>query len=439
MKTAKLIAMALMMVVAMAACTNEVEKPDREQEDFFDEEYWATSTDTAVTGQATDVTYYSATLTGKLNIKTFSSLPQYTTWGVVISATNPDPMPNADDCVTIISKRQAKIFTCSATGLTMGTKYYYRAYLRESNGKTLRIGRVMYFTTLKCSVSTSDADPVSIFSATIRGESSIKLNDTKFLGEVGFLYTKRQTDRPNPSVDTFVKGSVSPNDSVRFEAQLTGLTSSTRYTYMAYLKIDTVYYWGDPISFTTQNLSIEDSDLPVDLGLTTLWAARNVGASKAELAGTYFGWGDPTGDKTSSNPADYPSVASLVGTDYDIATANLGAGWQMPTFEQFEELINECDWVWTTWHDTQGYAVVSRTNGKAIFLPAGGYAKPLDDDGREVIGQGIAEPLGYYWTANLSSFSRFAYSLKITSKKPDMHKLDNDKSYGYMVRAVLAE
>ena len=76
MKTAKLIAMALMMVVAMAACTNEVEKPDREQEDFFDEEYWATSTDTAVTGQATDVTYYSATLTGKLNIKTFSSFPQ---------------------------------------------------------------------------------------------------------------------------------------------------------------------------------------------------------------------------------------------------------------------------------------------------------------------------------------------------------------------------
>ena len=82
---------------------------------------------------------------------------------------------------------------------------------------------------------------------------------------------------------------------------------------------------------------------------------------------------------------------------------------------------------------------MSRTNGKAIFLPAAGYAKPLDDDGREIIGEGIAEPLGYFWTANLSSFSRFAYSLKINSKTIDIHKLDFDKSYGYMVRPVLAE
>ena len=439
MRTAIRILAAFLAIVAMVACTNEVSNPDREPEDFFDEDYWATSTDTVVTGKTSDITYYSATLTGKLNIKSFSSLPQYTTWGFIISATNPDPRPNGEGCITILSKRQAKIFTCEAAGLAMGTRYYYRAYLRESNGKALRLGRVMYFTTQTCSVNTTEAAPVSIFSATMHGQSSIKLNDAKFSGEVGFLYTKRQTDRPNPEVDMFIKGGVSPNDSIRFEAQLTALSPATRYTYMAYLKIDTAYYWGAPMSFTTQNLEIADSEMPVDLGLTTMWASRNVGAERAELAGTYFGWGDPTGENTSSDPADYPSVASLLGTEYDIATANLGAGWQMPTFEQFEELIRECDWAWTTWRDTQGYAVVSRTNGKAIFLPAAGYAKPIDDDGREIIGEGIAEPLGYFWTANLSSFSRFAYSLKINSKTIDIHKLDFDKSYGYMVRPVLAE
>ena len=62
----------------------------------------------------------------------------------------------------------------------MGTRYYYRAYLRESNGKTMRLGRVMYFTTQTCSVNTTEAAPVSIFSATMHGQSSIKLNDRYF-------------------------------------------------------------------------------------------------------------------------------------------------------------------------------------------------------------------------------------------------------------------
>ncbi len=428
----------ILTIFIFSACTNSVESPSAEPDSNFDEEYWANSTDTAVTGQASDVTYYSATLTGKLNIRSFNTLPQYSTWGVIISSSNPDPTPNAPDCQVVASKRQSKIFTVSANALAMGTRYYYRAYLRESRGSTIHLGRVMYFTTLRCEVNSLSPSPVSIFSATLRGVSSVKLNDSKFSGEAGFLYTARKTDRPSPSVDSFVKGRVSDGDSTHFEATITSLQPSSSYVFQAYLKIDTTYYYGSPVSFSTTELKIEDSDLPVDLGLSTLWAARNVGATSAELAGSYFGWGDPTGEITSSNPVSYPSEASIVATTYDMATANVGAGWQLPTFEQFQELVENCDWSWTTWRETQGYAVVSRSNGKAIFLPAAGYAKPLDADGREIKGANIAEPIGYYWSGSLSSFSRFAYSLKISSSKVDIHQLDNDKSYGYTVRPVLA-
>ncbi len=422
----------------VAGCTNKVDGTPADTGEFYDDDYFQTSADTAVTGRATDVTYYSALLTGKLNIKSFSALPQFSTWGMVLSASDETPTLGADGCVEVVSKRKTKIFTCTAPALAMGTRYYYRAFLREGRNKVDRYGRVMYFTTRRCDVTTSDAAPVSIFSAILRGESSVKLNDARFKGEVGFLYTSRQTDRPNASVDSFVGGKVSEGDSVRFEAALANLAPATRYLFQAYMKIDTAYYWGEVRSFTTSRLEIADSDKPIDLGLSTLWAARNVGARSAASAGTYFGWGDPTGEMTTANPAAYPSDASIVATANDMATANMGVGWQLPTFEQVKELMEECDWAWTTFDGVQGYAVVSRANGAAIFLPAAGYAKP-GADGRSIVGQDVSEPLGFYWTGSLSSVSRYAYYLSFSYKAVNRNSLEFDKSYGLCARAVLAQ
>lgn len=437
MKSHFLTAVAVVAAI-VAGCTDKVDGTPADTGEFYDDDYFQTSTDTAVTGRATDVTYYSALLTGKLNIKSFSALPQFSTWGVVLSASDEEPTLGADGCVEVVSKRKTKIFSCTAPALAMGTRYYYRAFLREGRNKVERYGRVMYFTTQRCDVTTSDADPVSIFSAVLRGASSVKLNDTRFEGEVGFLYTSRQTDRPNASVDSFVGGRVSEGDSIRFEATLTNLAPATRYLFQAYMKIDTAYYWGEVSSFTTSRLEIADSDKPVDLGISTLWAARNVGAHSAASAGTYFGWGDPTGEMTTADPAAYPSDASIVATDNDMATANMGVGWQLPTFEQVKELMEECDWTWTTYDGVQGYAVVSRANGAAIFLPAAGYAKP-GAEGRTIVAQDIAEPLGFYWTGSLSSVSRYAYYLSFSNKAVNRNSLEFDKSYGFCARAVLAQ
>ena len=46
----------------------------------------------------------------------------------------------------------------------------------------------------------------------------------------------------------------------------------------------------------------------------------------------------------------------------------------MPTKAEFQELIDNCTWTWTTQNGHNGYEVMGR-NGYSIFLPAAGYFK----------------------------------------------------------------
>ena len=50
-----------------------------------------------------------------------------------------------------------------------------------------------------------------------------------------------------------------------------------------------------------------DGHEAVDLGLSVKWATCNIGATKSEYSGNYYGWGDPIGKKTSSNTNHYPN------------------------------------------------------------------------------------------------------------------------------------
>jgi hypothetical protein len=65
-------------------------------------------------------------------------------------------------------------------------------------------------------------------------------------------------------------------------------------------------------------------------------------------------------------------IYNLIGdAQYDPATANWGANWQMPTTAQLKELMEHCTWEFTG----NGYKVTSKQEGNNnyIFLPAAGY------------------------------------------------------------------
>ena len=138
----------------------------------------------------------------------------------------------------------------------------------------------------------------------------------------------------------------------------------------------------------------------VDLGLPsgTLWATCNVGAENPEDYGDYFAWGETigyNGGKTTFNWVTYKYARGTSDTltkyctdsskgtvdgkteldpEDDAATANWGSNWQIPSYEQCEELLDESYTysTWTTQNGVDGRLITSKINMKTIFLPAAG-------------------------------------------------------------------
>ena len=149
----------------------------------------------------------------------------------------------------------------------------------------------------------------------------------------------------------------------------------------------------------------------VDLGLSVLWATSNVGASSPSDYGDYYAWGETKtkSSYTEGNSKTYNVVMPDISGEpkYDAATANWGEGWRMPTDEELEELIDKCDWQWTTQGGHNGYKVTG-PNGNSIFLPAAGAG------GRYGTSLVYVGDYGRYWSsAPNGSNTQNAYDLFI--------------------------
>ena len=145
----------------------------------------------------------------------------------------------------------------------------------------------------------------------------------------------------------------------------------------------------------------------VDLGLSVKWATCNVGASRPEDYGNYYAWGEiqPKSEYTKENSLTYgKDIGNISGNSrYDVARAQWGSSWRLPTKSEIQELIDKCNWEWTTEGGHKGYRVTG-PNGKSIFLPFAGYR-----NGTSVRYQGS---YGYYWSGTLhEGYSFFAYCL----------------------------
>ena len=145
----------------------------------------------------------------------------------------------------------------------------------------------------------------------------------------------------------------------------------------------------------------------VDLGLSVKWATCNIGAESPEDYGDYFAWGETssksdysykyyrgTEDKLTKYCNKYNKT--VLDLSDDAARVNWGGSWRMPTDKEWDELVNQCFWRWTTQNGVKGYKVTSNTNGNSIFLPAAGYRT-----GTNVSDAGSS---GCYWSSSLDSF-----------------------------------
>ena len=114
----------------------------------------------------------------------------------------------------------------------------------------------------------------------------------------------------------------------------------------------------------------------VDLGLSVKWATCNLGTSIPHEYGNRYAWGELNvkDSYNSDNCTTYGVKINDVAGDslYDVARAEWGATWRLPTEAEFIELIQKCEFVWTSINNKYGYNVIG-TNGNSIFLPAAGY------------------------------------------------------------------
>lgn len=133
----------------------------------------------------------------------------------------------------------------------------------------------------------------------------------------------------------------------------------------------------------------------IDLGLSVKWADRNVGADSPEAYGDYYAWGELT-TKTEYNEYNSTAYGKDTGVisgnaTYDVATANWGDGWRLPTVEEINELVANCTWTWVEQNGVNGMSVKA-ANGNTIFLPAAGY---FDETSVSYAGS-----YGTYWTGS---------------------------------------
>lgn len=144
------------------------------------------------------------------------------------------------------------------------------------------------------------------------------------------------------------------------------------------------------ISGLDQRLTFPEIEDYVDLGLSVLWATRNVGADTPEALGELYAWGEVEPKDTYSwdnykwclggrstitkycvlNGDGFPDGRTRLLAEDDAASYVLGGDWRTPTADECAELIDFCSWEWDA--ERNGYVITSNVEGftdKSIFLP----------------------------------------------------------------------
>lgn len=173
----------------------------------------------------------------------------------------------------------------------------------------------------------------------------------------------------------------------------------------------------------------------IDLNLPsgTLWANINVGAKAEYDYGSLYAWGEmQTKEDYCESKYDYEKISEHYRITrspiFDVASVgNNYNSWQLPTIEQFEELLKECKWSWAIVDGRKGYQIEG-SNGNMIFLPASGWIDKTDITHRGLY--------GYYWTGERVN-KRFAKQLIFS--KAEVKIGNGYLHYGRSIRPVLVK
>lgn len=238
------------------------------------------------------------------------------------------------------------------------------------------------------------------------------------------------------------------------------------------------------------SLTIDNSDLTGQRGILNdqeyvvvkcgdknlKWATKNIGADSETDYGYYFFWAgvepyyysdsqwkmkkddSPLSDGFKSTNAPYNAgddytwnkynstdKKGKLDSDDDAAQQLLGAGWRMPTSDEFNAMKDSIYWAWD---DTDkgcyvyvpnpstdggkynnGMGSYSKSNA-LLFFPAAGYGSKND------FNEGGAS--GYYWSSTSGVPNPYSdgYGVSLFFSKPMFTNINSKRQMGYSIRAV---
>ena len=188
----------------------------------------------------------------------------------------------------------------------------------------------------------------------------------------------------------------------------------------------------------------------VDLGLPSglLWASQNLGADSPNDYGDYYAWGETSpkeayGWETYAYGYDWDMLTKYCGsyshgwngfTDTlttledsdDAARVILGDGARTPSYNDWQELLDNTTRKWTTRNGVRGL-LLTGPNGNILFLPAAGGSSGTIVSYTGEIGRYWSDSLYTYYPASAWAFSFDAHDRSIN---------DFDRCCGFSVRAV---
>gem|GEM_PF-1182154 len=202
-----------------------------------------------VTGEATDVTVWSATLSAYAHPTPTMGL---VTMGILYS-TEEEPTLENGVSLTAVSADEDGKYTVLAEELASNTTYYFVSFV-EAGGE-YHFGEVKHFTTseIEAGVITVNPSGIGLHKATLNGDLEGDLE--QFPKFVWFLYsTEANTVEALKTSGTKIDiGQVDYTGS--FQYTLENLEENTTYYYIAAAKVyDTEFYAEEVLSFTTNEL-----------------------------------------------------------------------------------------------------------------------------------------------------------------------------------------
>ena len=274
------------------------------------------------------------------------------------------------------------IYTAELIDLLDNTTYYYR-YAASNRHSAIVLQKIQQFATLQPTVPAIRLDSIlTVWDSYAQVQVALEFDGGTSVTDMGVCWGTQA----NPTIEDIHK---STKDTVAV-LDMTDLQPNTKYYIRAYAMNKVGVAYSEEKEFTT---SIKPKY--VDLGLPSgvKWATFNVGANSPEESGDYYAWGE-TSPKSSYTWLNYKwcegsynmltkyncdsskgvvDYKTILDPEDDAATVNWGQGWRIPTKAEFDELIDNCTWTWSSINGVYGYEVKSNTNGNSIFLPSVGY------------------------------------------------------------------